>query len=224
MMAVEAVKEKFYCFLGIVHPTYYQSRGWGPWLVQTQLLNTATMIGLNSLAWLTSDTPLCFIGFQVMERKLNGTVTILIWRLMMVSNNIAVMGFLVMLCDCKGQWKLPNSISIFVGGANSSAPLTRVRGFPGSWISEGLQCGSGWLWISLEFNGFTTSPNQSHTKNWKIWDDFIRSRHCMLQTARQTLVRFTNPLASGHSWQLGNLTRQTQPSFAGDTCTFSVVG
>ena len=32
MMAVEAVKEKFYCFLGIVHPTYYQSRGWGPWL------------------------------------------------------------------------------------------------------------------------------------------------------------------------------------------------
>ena len=23
MMAVEAVKEKFYCFLGIVHPTYY---------------------------------------------------------------------------------------------------------------------------------------------------------------------------------------------------------
>ena len=34
MMAVEAVKEKFYCFLGIVHPTYYQSRGWGPWLAQ----------------------------------------------------------------------------------------------------------------------------------------------------------------------------------------------
>ena len=33
MMAVEAAKEKFYCFLGIVHPTYYQSRGWGPWLV-----------------------------------------------------------------------------------------------------------------------------------------------------------------------------------------------
>ena len=33
MMAVEAVKEKFYCFLGIVHPTYYQSRGWGPWLI-----------------------------------------------------------------------------------------------------------------------------------------------------------------------------------------------
>ena len=32
MKAVEAVKEKFYCFLGIVHPTYYQSRGWGPWL------------------------------------------------------------------------------------------------------------------------------------------------------------------------------------------------
>ena len=32
MMAVEAVKEKFYCFLGIVHPTYYQSRGWGTWL------------------------------------------------------------------------------------------------------------------------------------------------------------------------------------------------
>ena len=32
MMAVEAVKENFYCFLGIVHPTYYQSRGWGPWL------------------------------------------------------------------------------------------------------------------------------------------------------------------------------------------------
>ena len=32
MMAVEAVKEKFYCFLGIVNPTYYQSRGWGPWL------------------------------------------------------------------------------------------------------------------------------------------------------------------------------------------------
>ena len=30
MMAVEAAKEKFYCFLGIVHPTYYQSRGWGP--------------------------------------------------------------------------------------------------------------------------------------------------------------------------------------------------
>ena len=24
MMAVEAAKEKFYCFLGIVHPTYYQ--------------------------------------------------------------------------------------------------------------------------------------------------------------------------------------------------------
>ena len=151
----------------------------------------------------TSDPPLCFIGFQVMERKLNGTVTLLIWRLMMVSNNIAVMGFLVMLCDCKGQWKLPNSISIFVGSANSSAPLTRVRGFPGSWISEGLQCGSGWLWISLEINGFTTSPNQSHTKNCKIRDDFIRSRHCMLQTARQTLVRFTNPLASGHSWQFG---------------------
>ena len=192
--------------------------------VQTELLNTATMIGLNSLAWLTSDPPLCFIGFQVMERKLNGTVTILIWRLMMVSNNIAVMGFLVMLCDCKGQWKLPNSISIFVGSANSSAPLTRVRGFPGSWISEGLQCGSGWLWISLEINGFTTSPNQSHTKNCKIRDDFIRSRHCMLQTARQTLVRFTNPLASGHLWQFGNLTRQTQPSFAGDTYTFSVVG
>ena len=36
MKAVEAVKEKFYCFLGIVHPTYYQSRGWGPWLVQDQ--------------------------------------------------------------------------------------------------------------------------------------------------------------------------------------------
>ena len=35
MMAVEAVKEKFYCFLGIVHPTYYQSRGWGPWLGNT---------------------------------------------------------------------------------------------------------------------------------------------------------------------------------------------
>ena len=35
MKAVEAVKEKFYCFLGIVHPTYYQSRGWGPWLVFT---------------------------------------------------------------------------------------------------------------------------------------------------------------------------------------------
>ena len=35
MMAVEAVKENFYCFLGIVHPTYYQSRGWGPWLVVT---------------------------------------------------------------------------------------------------------------------------------------------------------------------------------------------
>ena len=33
MKAVEAVKEKFYCFLGIVHPTYYQSRGWGPWLI-----------------------------------------------------------------------------------------------------------------------------------------------------------------------------------------------
>ena len=33
MKAVEAVKEKFYCFWGIVHPTYYQSRGWGPWLV-----------------------------------------------------------------------------------------------------------------------------------------------------------------------------------------------
>ena len=33
MKAVEAVKEKFYCFLGNVHPTYYQSRGWGPWLV-----------------------------------------------------------------------------------------------------------------------------------------------------------------------------------------------
>ena len=32
MKAVEAVKEKFYCFLGIVHPTYYQSRGWGTWL------------------------------------------------------------------------------------------------------------------------------------------------------------------------------------------------
>ena len=32
MKAVEAVKEKFYCFLGNVHPTYYQSRGWGPWL------------------------------------------------------------------------------------------------------------------------------------------------------------------------------------------------
>ena len=32
MKAVEAVKEKFYCFLGIVHPTYYQSKGWGPWL------------------------------------------------------------------------------------------------------------------------------------------------------------------------------------------------
>ena len=38
MKAVEAVKEKFYCFLGIVHPTYYQSRGWGPWLVYTQHL------------------------------------------------------------------------------------------------------------------------------------------------------------------------------------------
>ena len=37
MMAVEAVKEKFYCFLGIVHPTYYQSRGWGPWLVMGAL-------------------------------------------------------------------------------------------------------------------------------------------------------------------------------------------
>ena len=34
MKAVEAVKEKFYCFLGNVHPTYYQSRGWGPWLGQ----------------------------------------------------------------------------------------------------------------------------------------------------------------------------------------------
>ena len=33
MMAVEAVKENFYCFLGIVHPTYYQSRGWGTWLM-----------------------------------------------------------------------------------------------------------------------------------------------------------------------------------------------
>ena len=36
MMAVEAVKENFYCFLGIVHPTYYQSRGWGPWLVNSK--------------------------------------------------------------------------------------------------------------------------------------------------------------------------------------------
>ena len=35
MKAVEAVKEKFYCFLGIVHPTYYQSRGWGTWLPNT---------------------------------------------------------------------------------------------------------------------------------------------------------------------------------------------
>ena len=38
MMAVEAVKEKFYCFWGIVHPTYYQSRGWGPWLVMATFL------------------------------------------------------------------------------------------------------------------------------------------------------------------------------------------
>ena len=35
MKAVEAVKVKFDCFLGIVHPTHYQSRGWGPWLVYT---------------------------------------------------------------------------------------------------------------------------------------------------------------------------------------------
>ena len=37
MMAVEAVKEKCYCFLCIVNPTYYQSsRGWGPWLVSCE--------------------------------------------------------------------------------------------------------------------------------------------------------------------------------------------
>ena len=105
-----------------------------------------------TLAWLTSDPPLCFIGFQVMERKLNGTVTLLIWRLMMVSNNIAVMGFLVMLCDCKGQWKLPNSISIFVGSANSSAPLTRVRGSqaPGFQKDSSADQGdSGFHWRSM---------------------------------------------------------------------------
>ena len=41
MKAVEAVKEKFYCFLGIVHPTYYQSRGWGPWLGKATQTETA---------------------------------------------------------------------------------------------------------------------------------------------------------------------------------------
>ena len=45
MMAVEAVKEKFYCFLGIVHPTYYQSRGWGPWLHLIQCI----VSGINDL-------------------------------------------------------------------------------------------------------------------------------------------------------------------------------
>ena len=38
MKAVEAVKENFYCFLGIVHPTYYQSRGWGPWLGSSPII------------------------------------------------------------------------------------------------------------------------------------------------------------------------------------------
>ena len=47
MKAVEAVKEKFYCFLGIVHPTYYQSRGWGPWLVHCAPVYQATIKKTN---------------------------------------------------------------------------------------------------------------------------------------------------------------------------------
>ena len=49
MKAVEAVKEKFYCFLGIVHPTYYQSRGWGPWLDQYALSSKIGFCQENAL-------------------------------------------------------------------------------------------------------------------------------------------------------------------------------
>ena len=53
MMAVEAVKENFYCFLGIVHPTYYQSRGWGPWLGNT----LSSQINKKSIFYGLFETP-----------------------------------------------------------------------------------------------------------------------------------------------------------------------
>ena len=156
-----------------------------------------------------------------MERKLNGTVTILIWRLMMVSNNIAVMGFLVMLCDCKGQWKLPNSISIFVGSANSSAPLTRVRGSQAPGFQKDSSADQG-------DSGF----------HWRSMVSQLRQIRATLKTAKSGMISSGADTAccklQGRPWSgspthllpdirdsLGPLTRQTQPSFAGDT--FSVV-
>ena len=61
MMAVEAVKENFYCFLGIVHPTYYQSRGWGPWLGFVSLCDWDK--SLNGDLWQLRMPALSPLGF-----------------------------------------------------------------------------------------------------------------------------------------------------------------
>ena len=65
MMAVEAVKEKFYCFLGIVHPTYYQSRGWGPWLgIFTEIMFTVNMPPIKNSPHKTGKSML-FFTFEI---------------------------------------------------------------------------------------------------------------------------------------------------------------
>ena len=49
MKVVEAVKEIFCCVLGIVNPTYYQSRGWGPWLCWTRTPDSGSKAGSRHL-------------------------------------------------------------------------------------------------------------------------------------------------------------------------------
>ena len=68
MMAVEAVKEKFYCFLGIVHPTYYQSRGWGPWLVMWRL---PTVNDSRQLDWVGGNQPTLFWKTKCLTQKVS---------------------------------------------------------------------------------------------------------------------------------------------------------
>ena len=47
MMAVEAVKEKFYCFLGIVHPTVYNTVGEPDYQTPNQLLEPSLILRLT---------------------------------------------------------------------------------------------------------------------------------------------------------------------------------